>query len=252
MAGIYAPIITNYPNGVTTVVSNTGTSYEQIINSMGSFVYGVNSMYIQSNTIEQVLQPLRFNQYDVNGTLESYSQVTAIDPFQYQSSINFDLSRDNIALQGRTVLDTQILPSEQLNVILYVTEISNKALMGGTDIFSEDDFYKDYSQSVNEIASIETPDSIVNGIKSIIDNNQQTGSVIVNLGQDLTVSNTQNGEVFSTDLKTVSKTNTISTSVKYTPTIKQKNVVKKNEKSTYWIYVLIGSALVIGYLYNKK
>jgi hypothetical protein len=252
MAGIYAPIITNYPNGVVSAISNTGTSYEQILNSMGSFVYGVNSMYIQANNVQQILQPLKFSQYDVNGTLQSYSQVVAVDPFQTQSSINFDLAKDNVVLQGRTTLDTQLLANEKLNTILYVDETSNKAILGGGDVFSQDDFYKDYSKEVNEIPIIETPKSVVEAIKTIVDNSQQTGGATINISQDLTVSNKQDTQVVSTSPSIT--TNVIpSTTIKYIPTSNTAaatpTTTKKNP--TYWIYVVIGSAFVIGKLLKK-
>jgi hypothetical protein len=268
MAGIYAPIITNYPKGVVTAISNTGTSYEQILNSMGSFVYGVDSMYIQSNDVQQILQPLKFSKYDVNGTLQSYNQVVAVDPFQKQSSIKFDLSGENVVLQGRTTLDTQLLANEQLNTILYVDQLSNKAILGGVDIFSNDDFYQDYSQVANDLPVKETPISVVEAIKTIVDNSQQTGEATITINQNLTVSNNQDAQVVSTSpsvttniIPLVSTTKspigvsstTNSGSIQYKPSsnIAATTPTTKKQNPTYWIYVVIGSALLVGRLFKK-
>lgn len=150
MAGIYNPTITNYPNGVVTVVSNTGTPYSQVVESMGSFVYSLQSMYFQATSVEQMMLPVIFSQYDVNGTLQSTNQVNTIDPFQTQLAINVDLSKKNIALEGRTVVSTQILPSDNVHILFTVNEISNKSLLKGGDIFEKDDFYNDYSKGIDE------------------------------------------------------------------------------------------------------
>ena len=59
MAGIYSPSVTTYPDGVVTVASTDGTTYNQIITSMGSFIYGVSNMYINANDGSQLLQPIK-------------------------------------------------------------------------------------------------------------------------------------------------------------------------------------------------
>jgi len=206
-------------------------------------------MYIQSNNVQQILQPLRFSQYDVNGTLQSYNQVTTVDPFQTQSSINFDLSKKNVALQGRTTLDTQMLANEELRVNLYVTQISNKGLLIGKDVFSEDDFYKDYCEEVSELPNIKTPIEIVDDIKNIINNPEKGKDITINIGTDLTVTDKSNGQVVSTipvlnkNLPDTSKTEKENTAVA---------VPKSNKKNpTYWIYVVVGSAFLIGRLFKK-
>ena len=53
---IYIPTITTYVNGVVTVASNDNTPYSSIINSMGSFIYGIKEMYLKSNSNSQILQ----------------------------------------------------------------------------------------------------------------------------------------------------------------------------------------------------
>lgn len=236
MAGIYAPIVANFPNGVVTVVSTTGTSYEQIVNSMGSFVYGVDSMYIQSNSTEQILKPIVFSQYDVNGTREGYSQITTVDPYQFQSSITFDLARQNVVLNGRTTLNTELLPNEFIRMNLYTSDVSNRALLGGKDIFEEDDFYHDYTDVIDDDKNPE--DSLSNVEK--VDNLVQQAST--NEGVKATIQPAIQGG--ASTLPTI-KLSPIANAK--TPTIQ-----KKKTNPTYWIYVVAGYALTVGYLLKNK
>ena len=236
MAGIYAPIVANFPNGVVTVVSTTGTSYEQIVNSMGSFVYGVDSMYIQSNSTEQILKPIVFSQYDVNGTREGYSQITTVDPYQFQSSITFDLARQNVVLNGRTTLNTELLPNEFIRMNLYTSDVSNRALLGGKDIFQEDDFYHDYTDVIDDDKNPE--DSLSNVEK--VDNLIQQASAIE--GVKATIQPAIQGG--ASTLPTI-KLSPIANSK--APTIQKKKI-----NPTYWIYVVAGYALTVGYLLKNK
>ena len=106
---IFIPTITTYVNGVVTVSSNDSTPYSSIINSMGSFVYGISDMYLKANANSQILESYQFNRYDVNGTLQSYVDIPTIDPYQFQSSLFLKLTRDNVFLDGRTNLDFTLL-----------------------------------------------------------------------------------------------------------------------------------------------
>jgi hypothetical protein len=92
---LYIPTITTFVNGVVTVTSTDATPYNTIINSMGSFVYGIKEMYLKANSNNQILQSYQFNRYDVNGALESYVDVPAIDPYQFQTSLFLKLAKDN-------------------------------------------------------------------------------------------------------------------------------------------------------------
>lgn len=147
MAGIYSPTVTNYPNSVVTVRSTDSTTYNQIINSMGSFVYGVNKMYINANDGSQLLKPMAFTQYDVNGVIQQYSQIVTVDPYQYQNSSFFDLAKDNVVLNGRNSLTFDVLPSENISLIFYTEEIANRDYVNPTNFFN-DDFFTDYAEEI--------------------------------------------------------------------------------------------------------
>ena len=147
---VYIPTVTTYANGVVAVASTDTTSYSTILNSMGSFVYGVSEMYLKANSNNQILQSYQFNRYDVNGTLESYVDVPTIDPYQFQSSLFLKLTKDNVFLDGRTNLDFTLLPSETLYIILYTSQLANRDLIPRPNFFNNDFFnlFNDYKDEI--------------------------------------------------------------------------------------------------------
>jgi hypothetical protein len=147
---IYIPIVTTYVNGVVTVTSTDTTPYSTIVQSMGTFVYGISEIYLKANSNSQILQSYQFNRYDVNGTLQSYVDVPTIDPYQFQSSLNLKLAKGNVFLDGRTNLDFVLLPSESLYMILKTTQIANRDLVPETNFFNNDFFnlFDDYTEEI--------------------------------------------------------------------------------------------------------
>ena len=147
---IFIPTITTYVNGVVTVASTDTTPYSTIIQSMGSFVYGVKEMYFKANSNNQILQSYQFSRYDVNGTLESYVDVPTIDPYQFQTSLFLKLAKDNVVLDGRTNLDFTLQPSESLYLIFYTSQLANRDLVPRTNFFNNDFFnlFDDYREEI--------------------------------------------------------------------------------------------------------
>ena len=147
---IYIPTITTFVNGVVTVTSTDATPYSTIIQSMGSFIYGIREMYLKANSNNQILETYQFSRYDVNGTLESYVDVPTIDPYQFQSSLFLKLTKDNVFLDGRTNLDFTLLPSETLYIILYTSQLANRDLIPRPNFFNNDFFnlFNDYKDEI--------------------------------------------------------------------------------------------------------
>ena len=148
MAGIYTPTTTFYPNGVFTISSNDATPYFVIQNSMGSFLYGIFYIYLQGNSPEQVLQPINFRTYDVNGEIKSFINVTTIDPYQYQNSLFVKPISDDIVLNGRTSINFNLLPTETTNFVFYVNQTSNSYLLKEPSFF-DDYFFKQQYDYLN-------------------------------------------------------------------------------------------------------
>lgn len=147
MAGIYTPSVTNFPDGVVTVASTDNTSYKAITESSGSFVYGITKVYMSASNGSQLLKPLVFTQYDVNGTIESHSQVPTLDPYQFQNSIFVDFGQKNMYLNGRNNFTFAVLPTENISMVIYAEEISNRNSLKPTNFFNND-FFTDYAEEI--------------------------------------------------------------------------------------------------------
>jgi|LakMenEpi03Aug12_1017415.scaffolds.fasta_scaffold04047_1 hypothetical protein len=147
MAGIYSPIVTIFPDGVVTVASTDDTSYSQITQSAGSFIYAIDKIYMSANSGSQLIEPLVFTQYDVNGNIESRNQIQTIDPYQYQNSIFLNFNQKNIYLNGRNNFTFNILPNENILLVFSSEELSNKDFLEPTNFFN-DDFFSDYTEIV--------------------------------------------------------------------------------------------------------
>jgi hypothetical protein len=141
--GTYVPVITP-ANGNVTIYGDGATTYEEFVNSMGSFLYEIKGMYLQADTPEQLLQPIAFSEFDSNGNVQDYTQIVTINPYQYQNSSFFNLTKDNVILNGRTSLALDILPNEQISVVFYANQIANRDFIDKTDVF-DNDFFKDYA-----------------------------------------------------------------------------------------------------------
>lgn len=137
---VFTPTVTYYPDGVVSVVSEDRTPYSVVVESMGSFVYGVESVYLKAENVEQILQNFTFNNYDVNGNIQSIVKVNTVDPYQKQPSINTSLIGEDVVFDGRTSLDFKILPNEQINMSFYTKQVANRDELKPTYFFCDDFF----------------------------------------------------------------------------------------------------------------
>jgi hypothetical protein len=140
---VYIPTVTTFVNGVVSVISTDGTSYQSILNSMGSFVYGVDEIYIKANSNSQILNGLIVEQYDVNGYIRSFEQRPTIDPYQYQNSVFFKMAKENVVLNGQTSIDMNILPNEVVFMVIYVEQLALRDYLSGNSFF-DNDFFKSF------------------------------------------------------------------------------------------------------------
>ena len=141
---LITPSVSSYPSGALSVISTDGTSYESILNSMGSYVYAIQNVYMKANSNSQLLKGFTIEQYDVNGYIKSFNQKPTIDPYQYQKSIFFKLAKENIVLNGQTTFDLSILPSEVVFLNIYTYELSLKDYLSGNSLL-DSDFFKNFS-----------------------------------------------------------------------------------------------------------
>lgn len=142
--GVVKATETTYSGGVISVQSTDGTSYESILNSMGSFVYGVDSVYLKANSNSQILNGFTIEQYDVSGYIKSFEQKPTIDPYQYQNSVFFKLAKENVVLNGQTTFDFNVLANEVIYMVIYTEQLALRDYLSGNS-FLDNDFFKNFS-----------------------------------------------------------------------------------------------------------
>ena len=148
MAGIYNPTTQTFPNGIVTVSSLDSTSYNTLINSMGSWVYKINTIYLKANQLTQFTNPMLFNEYDVNGTRQSFFQILPVDPYQFQTALNFELVMDDVILNGRTTLSMTVNPNEILFLVVRTKALTNRMYLHGKDTFFNDFIFGNYADEL--------------------------------------------------------------------------------------------------------
>ena len=145
--GIVGATTTTFTNGAISVISIDGTSYESILNSMGSFVYGVDNVYLKTNSNSQILNGFTVEQYDVNGYIKSFDQKPTVDPYQYQKSVFFKMTKENVVLNGQTTFNIDMLPNEVVFMVIYVEQLALRDYLSGNSFF-DNDFFKSFSNVI--------------------------------------------------------------------------------------------------------
>ena len=144
-------VINTPPASVTVTMANY--SYEEFLNSLGSYVYLVDKMYLYSLDSNQINQVMLFTKYDANGN-QYYNNLTPqIDPFQENSnSYLFATKQNDLILDGLS----------RLSFMLF----SNQVLV--IDIYAERRSIPEYLDNVTENNYIQVETAM--GIKNLFEN----------------------------------------------------------------------------------
>jgi hypothetical protein len=148
--GLYRGTLTIIPNGVVSVTSTVGLSYNTILNSQSGYVYGLIKTYLHTLSVDQLFEPYLYNRYDVNGNIESYTENVLIDPYQIINARTFKPIKNNVIFDGRTSMAFSILPNEIINMVIYANQIANANFVTPTHFF-QDDFFNvlnDYNREL--------------------------------------------------------------------------------------------------------
>lgn len=151
----FTPTITT---NTTPAISNTmsgSTTYAQFKNSLGQYVYFVNKVYLNTDTLAQIQGNFIYSKYDSSGNQNLQSVLSSIDPYQTQNSIYIQTQEKNLIIDGRDYVRFKMQPNTSLAIKLYCERISNadtldlnginnfKALEIATEKFNFFDQYKD-------------------------------------------------------------------------------------------------------------
>ena len=144
MAGTYAPTITVQSEPFISVTTTDLTPYSEIQETQGAISYQATELYYQAETIEQINAPIIVQQYDSDGVLNNESRINVANPNQFQTSKNIDLKSEPITFDGRTRINVELFPNENLRLYFQTQRVeSSDFLKGGKKFFSQD-FLKTY------------------------------------------------------------------------------------------------------------
>lgn len=106
-----------------------GVTYAQVTSSYGLNNYEVDGLYLYSPNIQQLNKPLSYASIDATGNAQVISIPNVVDPNQVIPSSLVDLSQfeGSILLDGLSVINTDILPQNQLQMKFLAKQISTKA-----------------------------------------------------------------------------------------------------------------------------
>lgn len=149
----FTPTITN---NTTPAISNTlsgSTTYTQFKNSLGQYVYYVDEVYLNTNTLVQIQGNFRYSKYDSSGNQNLQSVLSTIDPYQTQNSIYIKTEDKNLVIDGRDYVRFNMQPNANLSIKLYCERISNADTLDEVDMnnfkalenqFDKYDFFDQY------------------------------------------------------------------------------------------------------------
>lgn len=101
-----------------------GVTYNEFLNSLGPDVYAIGGFHIQSQTLEQLLEPIGYNTFDVNGTQYDVPIIMAVDPYQFSSAINEDDLGLGLMLNSQSSFIINLLNNENIMLILCTEQVS--------------------------------------------------------------------------------------------------------------------------------
>ncbi len=152
MATFSVNIQTNTTPAITVTMSGN-TTYSQFKQSLGSIAYYINRLYLYSSNLNQIQGVFSYSKYDSDGNQRIESIISAISPFQNQSSIILELQDKNLVIDGRDYVKFNMLPNTSLTMKVYCDKISvaqqydeegNNEFIRLGDLMQDYDFFDDY------------------------------------------------------------------------------------------------------------
>lgn len=121
---IYTPvIIVNSTPGIVVTMPGTLT-YNEFLQSLGPDVYSINNFYIQSQTLAQIFEPIRYNAFDVNGSQYNTPLIMSVDPYQFSAAFSLSTEEKGIILNGQSSLGINLLNAENIIMIFCTDQIA--------------------------------------------------------------------------------------------------------------------------------
>jgi hypothetical protein len=128
----------SFNNTPQITITCVGITYAQFLGSLGTFVYGIEQMYLASSTLSQLQQNVFYNIFDSSGRGNSRTIPIQIDSYQKQSSLVINTNSNDVALNQNSTLSFNLVANSTLQLKLFTKiEKINNGFKEGTDAFSE-------------------------------------------------------------------------------------------------------------------
>jgi hypothetical protein len=160
---IFVPtVINNTTPALAVQVADTGVpafTYPQIKQSFGSYVYNIESLYIYTPNINQIIGVIQYQRFDATGQQEFFNIPTTLDPYQLENAINVDLTTSDtmFILNGNSSFSTTILPNTYIQIKIRTKRITNSfgrnldAFKEMERIFRKPNFFNNYGSDIKLI-----------------------------------------------------------------------------------------------------
>jgi len=122
----YSPTTTSLNNYPVKIQLTGNVSYGSFVNSLGTYVYGLDKIYMRCSSIAQLSNPITYNYYDANGDAQQYVVTPTIDPYQKYPSIIVDKFPNDLFLDGNSSMSFTLNANQTLTFTLISKEIKEK------------------------------------------------------------------------------------------------------------------------------
>jgi hypothetical protein len=126
-----APFASTLVTGISPVISVTsssvsvtgvGITYQQFLNSLGSWNYGTEFIYMSATNYQQITQAIKYFHFDSNGNQVQAYLPFVTDPYQFQPSIYYETEKDEIIFDGFSSLTFSLI-ANSIVFLKFYTEI---------------------------------------------------------------------------------------------------------------------------------
>ena len=133
-----------------------GLTYSQFLQSLGKYSYGAEFFYLSATNLPQIGQPFFYNHFDANGNSVSAFLPFAVDPYQAQPSLYYEVDSSQIILTGLTSLQFIVYSGNTLYFKFFATitymgnELDDMGYLNGDNAFEDFEaeegisFFEDY------------------------------------------------------------------------------------------------------------
>jgi hypothetical protein len=138
-----SPMVSVVPPSVTSVGASLSVvtptiTYNQLVNSLGTYNYGAIFFYVSGSTFQQINQPFFYNDFDANGNSMSTYLPFTVDPYQFLPSLYYDnVDPEQIIFDNTSSLTFTLFANSIIYFKMYAL-IANMA--GFFDRFADDNF----------------------------------------------------------------------------------------------------------------